>query len=58
MYKDTQKIEKIDNVIVLLSTRILSSWLSEDIEMFEKEITYVIPALIEIAKIRYIYFTY
>jgi len=52
MYEETKNIEKIDNAIVLLSTRILSSWLSEDIEMFQKESLYIIPALIEIAKIR------
>jgi len=52
MYKETQEIEKIDNMIVLLSSRVLSSWLSEDIEMYEKEIKYVIPALIELVKIR------
>lgn len=52
IYQETQNIESIDNIIVLLSTRILSSWLSENIEMFEKESIYIIPALIEIAKIK------
>ncbi|OUM68246.1 hypothetical protein PIROE2DRAFT_4126 [Piromyces sp. E2] len=52
IYKDTQNIKKIDNMIVLLSTKVLSSWLSEDIEMYKKEIKFVIPALIEIVKIR------
>ncbi|ORX72593.1 hypothetical protein BCR32DRAFT_272230 [Anaeromyces robustus] len=52
IYKETQKKEKIDNIIVLLSVRILSSWLSENIEMFEKEISYIIPALIDISKIK------